>query len=95
MVQPPKPSEPSYPLYKSEIDEIYHSLKRRAQRLCDAFNSLEGVTCNPAQGSMYLFPQIVFPPEFLESAKAAGKSPDAIYCMDLLNATGVCLVPGR
>lgn len=103
MVRPPKPGEPSFSLYKSEMDEIYESLKRRAKRLHEAFNSLEGVTCNPAQGSMYLFPQIVFPYKFLQSAKELGKAPDAIYCnyfclnlgMDLLNATGVCLVPGR
>ena len=80
MVKPPKEGEPSYPLYKSEMDEIYLSLQRRAKRLHDVFNSLEGMSCNPAQGSMYLFPQIVFPQKFIESAKELGKAPDAIYC---------------
>ena len=82
-VRPPKIGEPSYDLYKKEVDTIYESLKRRAKRLHEAFNNLEGVTCNPAQGSMYLFPQILFPQKFLQSAKELGKSPDAIYCNPL------------
>jgi hypothetical protein len=89
MLSPPQPGDPSYPLYKTELDAIYDSLKRRAQRLEKAFNELEGVTCNMAQGAMYLFPQIKFPKKATEAAKAANKTPDAFYCLALLNATGV------
>jgi aspartate/methionine/tyrosine aminotransferase len=30
----------------------------------------------------------------VEEAKAAGKAPDAVYCRALLDATGICTVPG-
>jgi alanine transaminase len=43
---------------------------------------------------MYLFPRIKLPQKAIEAAKEAGKEPDAFYCLKLLDATGVCLVPG-
>ena len=89
MLTPPQPGDTSYPLYKKEVDAIYESLKRRAQRLEKAFNELENVTCNMAQGAMYLFPQIKFPQKAMDAAKALNKTPDAFYCLALLNATGV------
>ncbi|KAE8700733.1 Alanine aminotransferase 2 [Hibiscus syriacus] len=38
--------------------ESSHLLARRAKALEDAFNKLEGVRCNKAEGAMYLFPRI-------------------------------------
>lgn len=43
---------------------------------------------------MYLFPKITLPKKAIDAAKAAGQVPDAFYSMALLNATGVCVVPG-
>ncbi|TPX57036.1 hypothetical protein SpCBS45565_g08290 [Spizellomyces sp. 'palustris'] len=94
MVNPPRQGDASYDLYKQETDAIYESLRNRASRLADAFNRLEGVSCQPAQGAMYLFPQILLPTKAIEAARTAGQEPDAMYCMELLNATGVCVVPG-
>eukprot|EP01089_Gocevia_fonbrunei_P007727 TRINITY_DN189_c0_g1_i1.p1 TRINITY_DN189_c0_g1~~TRINITY_DN189_c0_g1_i1.p1 ORF type:complete len:470 (+),score=91.45 TRINITY_DN189_c0_g1_i1:222-1631(+) len=94
MVNPPKEGEPSYPKYRSEYDAIFQSLKRRANSLTTALNKLEGVTCNPAEGAMYLFPQIRLPSRAVAEAKKQGKAPDAMYCIDLLDATGICVVPG-
>jgi alanine transaminase len=62
--------------------------------LGDAFNSLEGFTCNKAEGAMYLFPRILLPKKAIEAAKAAGKAPDAFYALRLLEATGIVVVPG-
>ncbi|KAK9143774.1 hypothetical protein Syun_013174 [Stephania yunnanensis] len=45
----------------------------------DAFNSLEGITCNKAEGAMYLFPRIHLPQKAIEAAKALKKAPDALY----------------
>lgn len=47
-----------------------------------------------AQGAMYLFPTISLPPKAIAAAKAAGQSPDAFYSLRLLEATGICVVPG-
>ncbi|PVU90442.1 hypothetical protein BB559_004629 [Furculomyces boomerangus] len=94
MVNPPKPNDPSYKLYNEEINGIYSSLKLRSQKLCDAFNKQENMSCRPAQGAMYLFPQIVLPSKFVEKCKSEGKEPDQEYSMMMLEATGVCVVPG-
>ncbi|KAJ3331721.1 hypothetical protein HDU76_002384 [Blyttiomyces sp. JEL0837] len=94
MTKPAKKGDPSYPLYDQEMSGIYNSLKKRADMLSKALNSLEGVSCNPAQGAMYLFPQIRLPKKAADAAYAAGKLPDELYCLELLNKTGVCVVPG-
>ncbi|KAI9140283.1 pyridoxal phosphate-dependent transferase [Paraphysoderma sedebokerense] len=94
MVNPPKPGDESFELYNHEMNTIYESLKRRALRLSEFFNSLEGVTCNPAQGSMYLFPRIRLPKKAVDAAAKAKKQPDTFYTLKMLEATGVCVVPG-
>ena len=49
-VNPPKQGEESFELYEKEKAAIIESLKRRAIKLGKFFNTLEGVTCNEAQG---------------------------------------------
>lgn len=94
MVNPPRSGEPSYDLYKQEYDGIFEGLRQRATALHAAFDQMEGVQCNAPQGSMYLFPTITLPSKATEAAKAEGRSPDEFYCMELLKATGICVVPG-
>ncbi|KAK0707556.1 pyridoxal phosphate-dependent transferase [Lasiosphaeris hirsuta] len=94
MVNPPRAGEPSHDLYKQEYDGIFNGLKERANALHKAFEQMEGVECGSPQGSMYLFPTINLPPKAAEAAAAEGRSPDEFYCMRLLEATGVCVVPG-
>jgi len=43
---------------------------------------------------MYLFPKLTLPQKAQEAAKKAGKAPDAFYCLQLLEKTGICVVPG-
>jgi alanine transaminase len=43
---------------------------------------------------MYLFPTITLPQKAVDAAKAAGHLPDEFYCIKLLDATGVCVIPG-
>ena len=45
-------------------------------------------------GAMYSFPRITLPPAALEAAKAKGKQPDVMYCLELLEETGLSCVPG-
>ena len=63
------------------------------QTLEDAFNKLEGVTCNKAEGAMYLFPQIRLPEKAIKAAGEAKTAPDNFYCKRLLNATRLFVVP--
>ena len=43
---------------------------------------------------MYLFPNITLPEKAIQAAIEEGREPDAFYCMELLEHTGICLVPG-
>lgn len=43
---------------------------------------------------MYLFPSITVPPKAVEQAKEENRQPDEFYCLRLLDATGICVVPG-
>ena len=94
MVNPPKEGDASYEAYVAERDGILASLKRRASKLADALNAMEGVSCQPPQGALYAFPQITLPPKAVAAAADAGKAADAFYCLHLLDATGVVVVPG-
>jgi alanine transaminase len=94
MTNPPKDGDASYPLYSEERDGILDSLKRRAKQLVAAYNTLEGVTCNETEGALYTFPQIRLSPKAIAAAEAAGKAPDAFYCLAMLDATGIVTVPG-
>jgi len=94
MVNPPKKGDPSYKLYNEEVTSTYESLRRRAVKLVEALRKLEGVTCNYAQGAMYVFPQVRLPAKAVDAAKEANLSPDTFYSLAMLDATGVCVVPG-
>ncbi|KAB2611027.1 alanine aminotransferase 2 [Pyrus ussuriensis x Pyrus communis] len=94
VMSPPKVGDESYEMYLAEKDGILSSLARRAKALEEALNSLEGVTCNRAEGAMYLFPCITLPQKAIKAAEAATTAPDAFYCLRLLNATGILVVPG-
>lgn len=94
MVNPPRAGQPSYELYKKEYDSIFNGLKDRATALHKAFEQMEGVECGAPQGSMYLFPTVNLPPKVAEAAAKEGRTADEFYCMRLLEATGVCVVPG-
>jgi len=43
---------------------------------------------------MYLFPTITVPAKAVAKAKEQGRGADEFYCLRLLEATGVCVVPG-
>ena len=94
MVNPPRAGDPSYALYKEETDAIFTGLRARAEALHKAFQKMEGVECGEPQGAMYLFPTIHLPAGAVAAAERAGKTPDAFYAMKMLEATGVCVVPG-
>ncbi|CAO3594644.1 unnamed protein product [Absidia cylindrospora] len=94
MTNPPVEGDESYSQYKAEIDTIYQSLVRRSTKLAGCFNSLENMSCNDAEGAMYLFPQLTLPQKAIDAAKDKGMAPDTYYCMSMLEATGVCVIPG-
>lgn len=94
VMSPPKVGDESYESYVAEKDGILSSLANRAKTLEDALNCLEGISCNRAEGALYLFPRIDLPKKAIQAAEAAKTAPDAFYCRRLLNATGIVVVPG-
>ena len=44
-------------------------------------NELPGISCNPAEGAMYLFPQLQLPARAVAAAEAAKTAPDEVYCL--------------
>uniref|UniRef100_A0A7S2U2F5 Aminotransferase class I/classII large domain-containing protein n=1 Tax=Lotharella oceanica TaxID=641309 RepID=A0A7S2U2F5_9EUKA len=94
MVDPPQEHHPSFSEYAEEKTGILSSLKERSNLIVTALNNLEGVSCNPVEGALYAFPRITLPAKAIEAAEKAGKSPDLYYCLQLLDATGIVVVPG-
>ncbi|KAF4526649.1 hypothetical protein B566_EDAN015200 [Ephemera danica] len=94
VVNPPQPGEASYEKFTAEKKAVLDSLKLRAKMVADTFNSIEGITCNPVQGAMYAFPQIRLPDKAIAKAKEAGQCADVYYAFQLLETTGICIVPG-
>lgn len=84
MVNPPKAGSPSYSTYSAERNGILGVLKERASILAEGLNKIPGISCNTVAGAMYAFPMVELP---------AGRT-DAQWCMSLLEATGICVVPG-
>lgn len=60
MVNPPKPGEPSYPLYEQEYNGIKEGLEKRAVALYKAFKQMEGVECREPQVRTAFFFLIYF-----------------------------------
>lgn len=94
VVHPPREGDPSYTSWKAQVDGTLASLAERAQLVADTLNSIEGITCNTVQGAMYAFPQIHLPPRAVAAATEAGMAADAFYAFGLLEATGICIIPG-
>lgn len=94
MVNPPREGDTSYALFKKQQDAIFKTLYDRAMSLHKTFEGLEGFSCQKPMGAMYLFPTINLPQKAIDKAKSQDKSPDAFYCRELLEKTGICVVAG-
>jgi len=94
VANPPRPGEPSYESWLQEKDDNLASLARRAELVATNLNTIEGFSCNTVQGAMYAFPQLQLPVKAVEAATKAGQFPDVFYAFRLLEATGICVIPG-
>ena len=94
MVRPPAKGEPSHKTYAKERAAILAGLAARAQRIAAALNALPGVTCNAAEGAMYLSPRVRLPKAAVAAAAKQGMAADEYYSIKLLEATGLVVVPG-
>jgi len=94
VVNPPRQGDPSYNAWEGEVAATLASYAERAKLVADTLNSIEGFSCNTVQGAMYAFPSISLPAKAIEAAKSAGQPADVFYAFNLLEATGICIIPG-
>lgn len=94
VVNPPRPGEPSHEEFYAQKTKILTSLADRAKLVADTFNSMEGFTCQVVQGAMYAFPRLHLPAKAVAKAKEMGQPPDVFYAFQLLENTGICIIPG-
>ena len=71
LVKRPQPGDPSYALYKEELDIVLKALAEKATLVHTRMNRIPGVQCNEVQGAMYAYPQIDIPEEAWEDARVS------------------------
>eukprot|EP00927_Polykrikos_kofoidii_P044439 TRINITY_DN38402_c0_g1_i1.p1 TRINITY_DN38402_c0_g1~~TRINITY_DN38402_c0_g1_i1.p1 ORF type:complete len:444 (+),score=69.81 TRINITY_DN38402_c0_g1_i1:181-1332(+) len=94
MVNPPQSADPSGTAYAAERDATLAALARRAVKVAAGLDALPGISCPPSDGALYAFPQVDLPAKFVAEAEAKNMAADEEYCLRLVDATGVVVVPG-
>jgi aspartate/methionine/tyrosine aminotransferase len=102
MAAPPEKGDESHAPYIKERDGILNDLKEKAELLGKGLNGIEGMTIKVPQGAMYAFVKFELPyPGGADLEKMTPEarlnydaSRDSEYCLRLLEATGICVVPG-
>jgi len=93
-INTPKENEPSYETFTQEKNKVLGDLKKKAQMVKETLSTFEGFTLNETMGAMYSFPRVHLPEKAIQAAEAAGQKPDFFYCHQMLENTGICVVPG-
>mmetsp|Transcript_4653 Transcript_4653/g.9696 ORF Transcript_4653/g.9696 Transcript_4653/m.9696 type:complete len:549 (+) Transcript_4653:274-1920(+) len=93
MCRGPSPGDASYESNTMEKKAVFEGLKERARLVSNGLDSIPGISCQPATGAMYCFPSIKMPPGAIKASNERGFSPDTLYALDLLQTTGICVVP--
>jgi aspartate/methionine/tyrosine aminotransferase len=102
VVAPPKEGDESYDLYIKEKNGILQDLKDKSEILGKGLNKIPGMKCDIPQGAMYAFVNFELPQSKSvdlgkmndEERIAYDAKRDFNYCMQLLEETGICVVPG-
>ena len=81
-------------LFHSQQASNFAELQEKATLTEEILNSCENISSNPIEGAMYAFPQVILPKKFEAEAKEQGVHPDVLYCLEILENEGVCIVPG-
>jgi alanine transaminase len=92
MCRGPKPDDESYATHE-EKRVIFEGLKERGAAMNRGLDSIPGFSCQPAMGAMYCFPSMEMPPGAIAASREFGVSPNTLYVLDLLQKTGICVVP--
>merc|ERR1719277_753921 len=94
VVTDPPVGGPSRAAWEKECDEIYAALKRKAKRVTERLNSIEGISCQAIEGAMYAFPQVTIKGHVMKKAISLATPADQIYCLEMVERTGIVTVLG-
>lgn len=94
VVTPPPIDGPSRKRFDQERDAIRTALKRRAKRVTERLNKIEGISCQPIEGAMYAFPSVTIKGYVMKKAISYATPADQIYCLEMVERIGVITVPG-
>jgi aspartate/methionine/tyrosine aminotransferase len=102
MVAPPQPGDESYGAFIHERDTVLADLKAKAGILGKGVNTIPGMSVAIPRGAMYAFVNFTLPKEkgvdadsmSAEERLAYEAKRDSDYCLELLEQTGICVVPG-
>ena len=93
MVTPPQVGDESYELFSHEKNHILGELQEKSIILGKHLNQIEGISVNIPDGAMYAFVKIQLPQPLCQVSDD-GMPADEKYCLELLEKTGICVVPG-
>mmetsp|Transcript_33189 Transcript_33189/g.61094 ORF Transcript_33189/g.61094 Transcript_33189/m.61094 type:complete len:529 (+) Transcript_33189:72-1658(+) len=93
MCRGPSPGDVSYESHEQEKKTLFEGLRDRAMLVSQGLDSIPGMSCQPATGAMYAFPSVTMPAGAIKASTELGFSPDTLYSLDLLQKTGICVVP--
>jgi aspartate/methionine/tyrosine aminotransferase len=94
MVSPPEIGSDSYNQYISEKTSILKNLQEKATIIGEELNKIPGMSVNIPDGAMYAFVKFTLPAKFIEKHYSDDINLDELYCLKLLEETGICVVPG-
>ncbi|KTF82449.1 hypothetical protein cypCar_00032954 [Cyprinus carpio] len=94
MANPPKPGDPSFPTFSEEAQSIKNMICKNTDRIQEVFAELPGISCQPLKAGFFVFPCLHFPPKAIKWAKKRQMEPDMLYCLHLLEETGLHVRPG-
>ena len=73
---------------QSAVRVMCHEFRARHDVVQPLIDAIDGVSCRPGSGAFYLFPDVS------GAIRARGLADDVAFCEQLLERTGVALVPG-
>eukprot|EP00419_Tripos_fusus_P062242 CAMPEP_0172915998 /NCGR_PEP_ID=MMETSP1075-20121228/195352_1 /TAXON_ID=2916 /ORGANISM="Ceratium fusus, Strain PA161109" /LENGTH=502 /DNA_ID=CAMNT_0013775181 /DNA_START=73 /DNA_END=1580 /DNA_ORIENTATION=+ len=93
-VTPPPLDGASRASFDQDRAEIKGQLQRKAKLVWQRLNALDGISCQPLDGAIYAFPRVTIKGYIMKKAISFATPADEIYCLELLERTGVVTVPG-
>lgn len=94
VVNLPPAGGPSRAIFDQERDAIRSALKRKAKMVTERLNTIDGISCQPIEGAMYAFPKVTIKGYVMKKAISFATPADQIYCLEMVDKTGVVTVPG-